>query len=435
MTLSRPLSAAASPLGILAGNGRLPGEIARAAAVSGRPITILTIGGDAASDLSVFSPIPVGFGQVGKIIGTFRSAGCREIVIVGGVNRPDLARLKPDLGLVTNLSALVRLIWSGGDDGLLRAVVRLFEAKGFTVVSPGSVAPSLLVASGPAGTITPSPADAADMLLGSSVVRALGRFDVGQAVVVSGGEIEAIEAAEGTDRMMARVTAHRLTSRTRGGVLVKRPKPGQEMRVDMPTIGPDTVTRAAAAQLSGIAVLAGETLIAERTKTIAAAADHGLFLYGFTEQTRPPVPQRQPRQMPAVGAADVHVLAGRHPGRIALSDAALGAAALASLAQLARDGSTVVSRGYVLGLEPRGGEVALFARVTRLKPWGEGRWRTRSGTAVLGSDLLPTHEMIAAASHLQAIAMSHPRADLLATDVLTAARAAGLTLLTVRSIR
>jgi DUF1009 family protein len=122
------------------------------------------------------------------------------------------------------------------------------------------------------------------------VVSALGRFDVGQAAVVVKGHVLAVEAAEGTDAMLARCAELREAGRTgqggRAGVLVKAPKPGQEERVDLPTIGPETVGKAAAAGLAGIAVAAGQVLMAERAATIAAANQHGLFLVGkaLTEQ-------------------------------------------------------------------------------------------------------------------------------------------------------
>jgi DUF1009 family protein len=115
-------------------------------------------------------------------------------------------------------------------------------------------------------------------------VQALGALDVGQTAVVANGYVVAVEAAEGTDAMLERCAELRRTGRTRGrgltGVLVKAPKPGQEERVDLPTIGPETVRRAAAARLAGVAVAAGQVLMVEHAATIEAADRHGLFLLG-----------------------------------------------------------------------------------------------------------------------------------------------------------
>jgi DUF1009 family protein len=147
-----------------------------------------------------------------------------------------------------------------------------------------------LAGEGVLGDKAPSSEDAADIETAFRVVSALGRLDVGQAAVVVRGHVLAVEAAEGTDSMLARCAELRelgKTRRGRAGVMVKAPKPGQEERVDLPTIGPDTVAKADNAGLAGIAVAAGQVLMAERAATIEAANRHGLFLVGerVTEQT------------------------------------------------------------------------------------------------------------------------------------------------------
>ena len=153
------------------------------------------------------------------------------------------------------------------------------------------MAPELLAGEGTLGAKSPSPEDRADIETGFRVVAALGRLDVGQAAVVVKGRVLAVEAAEGTDAMIARCAELRkgASARRRGlaGVLVKAPKPGQEERVDLPTIGPDTVESAARARLAGIAVAAGRVLIADRAATFAAADRHGLFLFGQKLVPRP----------------------------------------------------------------------------------------------------------------------------------------------------
>ena len=423
----------ARPIGILAGNGSLPVEIARAIAARGGRVAIVAINSDVDPDLARFDLTHAGLGQIGRILAAFRAADCRELVIVGGVSRPDLARLTPDFGIIANLPDVLRVLTSGGDDGVLRAVVRFFEAKGFTVVSPADVAPDLVVGAGALTAVAPTLAQTQDILLGSRVVKALGVYDVGQAVIVSGGELIAIEAAEGTDAMLQRVASLRQHDGHAGaprGVLVKRPKPGQEMRVDLPAIGPATVTRSAAAGLAGVAVLAGQTLAAQRGDLLARARLAGLFIYGFTEgdALRPPVAgpwnNAQPR---ATGA--------RRLGKTQLSDARLGAAALGALGELARNGAAVVHRGHVLALNPGGDVDGLIQRAARLKQWGEGRRLRGLGVLVLGEGMKPDLDIIAAAGAARLAGVASMGQELagyevggqgFADTITRAARAAGV---------
>jgi DUF1009 family protein len=269
---------AQGPLAILAGGGSLPLSVAEAATASGRAVHIIGIAGEADQTIERFPHAWVKWGEVGKLFATLEERGCRDLVIVGGVTRPDLANVKFDLGAIRNLPRLLRL-GLGGDDNVLSALVRFFEDKGYRVQSASEVAPDLLAGDGRLGTKEPSAEDRADIETGFRVVEALGRLDVGQAAVVVKGHVLAVEAAEGTDAMLARCAGLR-RGRERAGVLVKAPKPGQEERVDLPTIGPDTVHKAADAGLAGIAVAASRVLMADRAATVAAADEHGLFLFG-----------------------------------------------------------------------------------------------------------------------------------------------------------
>lgn len=412
------------PIGILAGDGSLPGEIARAITAGGGSVQIVAINSEVDPGLSAFPIVHLGLGKIGAILQTFREAGVCELVIVGGVARPDLAKLRPDWGLVANLPEVVRLVFSGGDDGVLRIVVRFFEAKGFTVVSPADLVPSLTVGAGSLTAATPTPADIVDILLGSSVVKALGSYDIGQAVIVSNGELLAIEAAEGTDRMLARVaqSKHASMGVKPCGVLVKRPKPGQEMRIDLPAIGPATVTRVSQAGLAGIAVLAGQALAAERPQLLTNARAASVFVYGFTEGDEPP------RKRADAGWKDarIEVLGAIRPASSPLADIRLGAAALATLGTLSRGGACVVSRGHILGLEPSSEIGDLFQRTTRLQQWGIARLRRRASVAVLAEGVPISMAMIAAANdvHLSGIAICGSQT--LPAGVIRAADASGL---------
>lgn len=270
-------------LGIIAGRGPLPCAVAASAAARGVPLHIVGIRGEARDEIERFPHTWVKWGEIGKMFRALDDNGCGDIVIIGGVNRPDFSNVRLDLGAIKTLPFILSL-GKGGDDHVLSRVVRFFEEKGYRVHGAGDVAPELLAGTGVLGAKAPSAEDEADIELALSVVGALGRLDVGQAAVVAKGYVLAVEAAEGTDAMLARCAELRAAGRTgkhgRAGVLVKVPKPGQEERVDLPTIGPDTVAYAAAARLAGIAVASGLVLMAEPAATIAAADRHGLFLLG-----------------------------------------------------------------------------------------------------------------------------------------------------------
>ncbi len=270
-------------LGIIAGGGALPCIVADAAAARGLPLHIIGMSGEASHAIERYPHTWVKWGEVGKLFAALDKHGCRDLVIIGTVTRPDAANVRLDLGAIKNLPFLVSL-GMGGDDHVLSSVVRFLEGKGYRVHGADDVAPELLAGEGVLGRRAPSAEERGDIALGFEVVRALGALDVGQAAVVAKGYVLAVEAAEGTDAMLDRCAELRRSGRARGrglvGVLVKAPKPGQEERVDLPTIGPETVSRAAAASLAGIALAAGQVLMVERDAVIEAADRHGLFLFG-----------------------------------------------------------------------------------------------------------------------------------------------------------
>jgi len=279
----RDIGKIAGPLGIIAGGGPLPCVLAESAKSRGLALHIVGIRGEACEEIERYPHTWMKWGEIGKLFAALDGGGCRDLVIIGAVTRPDLANVKFDLGAIRNLPFLVSL-GMGGDDHVLSSIVRFLESKGYRVHGAGDVAPELLAEKGQLSDRAPSAADQVDIAMAFRVVQALGRLDVGQAAVVVKGHVLAVEAAEGTDGMLVRCAELRESGRTRrrsrAGVLVKAPKPGQEERVDLPTIGPETVRKAAAAGLAGIAVAAGQVLMAERAATIEAANQHGLFLVG-----------------------------------------------------------------------------------------------------------------------------------------------------------
>jgi DUF1009 family protein len=266
-------------LGILAGGGRLPGQVAAAAFAAGRPVFLVGLEGFA--DPAILAPWPHQFIRilaVGQILAALRAHGCQDLVLIGPVRRPSLLDLRPDAEGARMLARIGRAAFAG-DDGLLAAVVKILGEEGFRVVGAHEI---LSEALGPAGLLSQAAPDAvamADIRRGIAVVRALGAVDVGQACVVQQGVVLAVEAAEGTDAMLSRCAAAARPGR--GGVLVKLVKPGQDRRADLPTVGPETIRAATEAGLRGVAFEAGGTILAEREAAIAAADSAGVFLLGL----------------------------------------------------------------------------------------------------------------------------------------------------------
>ncbi len=198
--------------------------------------------------------------------------------MVGPVGRPTLLHLRPDAEGARMLARLGRAVFKG-DDGLLAAVIRVFEEEGFHVLGAHEVLREILAPAGVLTRIAPDAQAMADIARGVNVATALGAVDVGQGCVVQQGLVLAVEAIEGTDAMIDRSAALRHDGV--GGVLVKLSKPNQDRRADLPTIGPQTVRNAARAGLRGLAFEAGSTILAEREALIAEADAAGLFLLGF----------------------------------------------------------------------------------------------------------------------------------------------------------
>lgn len=268
----------APKLGIIAGSGDLPLRLIEAARAAGRDFYVLAIKNQA--DFVLADDVPhdwVRLGAAGKGLDLLRAAGVREVVFAGGIKRPSLGALMPDARMARFLAKLASK--SLGDDGVLRVAVTEFEAEGFRVIGADDLRSELVMTQGLLGRIAPDDVAWSDIRLGIRMARAIGALDIGQAVVVQQGIVLGVEGAEGTDQLIAR--CGRLQKEGPAAVLVKAKKPGQERRVDLPTIGPETVAAAAAAGLRGIAVEADQALILDRAAVVAEADRLGLFLIGF----------------------------------------------------------------------------------------------------------------------------------------------------------
>jgi DUF1009 family protein len=204
-------------------------------------------------------------------------------MFIGSLIRPAVHQIRFDFATLRMLPRIIAA-WRGGDNHLLSGVTRIFEHYGFRFVGAHEVAGEILIQQGLLANYRPSADDQSDIEFGLEVLRTIGGFDIGQAVVVAGKRVLAIEAAEGTDAMLERVAVLRQQGRIRlpdrTGVLVKAPKPQQDRRFDLPSIGPQTIEGVRKAGLAGLAVVAGGTIVADGALVTEAGDRDKLFIVG-----------------------------------------------------------------------------------------------------------------------------------------------------------
>jgi len=271
-------------LGILAGGGVLPARLIEACRVQGRECFIVAFKDQ--TDPQAIADAPhewVRLGAAGKALELLKENNVEELVMAGPIKRPSLAAIRPDawaLKLLTKAG-----VSSLGDDGLLSVIVNELENEGLKVIGVDDILSNFLAEAKVYGKIEPDKTALTDIERGFHVAWILGQADVGQAVVVQQGLVLAVEAIEGTEKMVSRIPD--VAREGPGGVLVKAKKPKQEKRADLPTVGPETVKQAAKAGLSGIAVEAGGALVVDPVETTTQADRLGLFLVGYAKGSHP----------------------------------------------------------------------------------------------------------------------------------------------------
>jgi len=264
-------------VGIIAGGGSLPGQLIDALREQERDCFVLAIKNSADPERMPKDAVWLALGDAGSAFRLLHEQGVGEVVMAGPVRRPTLKDLRPDWRTAKFFARIgVKAL---GDDGLLRAVIGEFESEGFKVIGADAILGEILAPLGGWGVHHPDDQAAADIKRGIEVAQGLGRLDVGQSVVVQQGIVLGVEAVEGTDALLARVAG--LKREGAGGVLVKLCKPQQDRRVDLPTIGCDTIKMAKQAGLRGIAVEAGATLVINLDAVVKRADRDGLFMMGI----------------------------------------------------------------------------------------------------------------------------------------------------------
>ena len=273
-----------SPIGLIAAGGVMPFAVADSLVARGlNPVLFALKGACDPVRVERFRHHWISVGQVGRAVKLFRSENCRDLVFIGTLVRPALSEIRLDWGTLR----VIGRVWAafrGGDDHLLSGIGRILEQDGFRMVGIRDVAPDLLMPEGCITRAAPDQSAADDIARGRDVLRALSPFDIGQAAIVIDGHVVGVEDIEGTDGLLARVAHLRAEGRIRAkaarGVLVKAPKSTQDLRFDLPTIGPRTIEGAGKARLAGVAIVAGNTIVVEPQTMIEAADAAGLFVTG-----------------------------------------------------------------------------------------------------------------------------------------------------------
>ena len=280
--MTPPPSFAIPGLAIVAGRGALPRLIAEDCARSGRPYRVVAFPGVDLPWAAGHPVLPALFEKPGRLFAELRAAGIAAMTFAGGMARPELKPLRFDLTMLRHAPRILSAL-RGGDDGTLRAVAAVVEGEGFELIPAQAILTGLVARPGVMTRVQPSEADRTDAARAAAIVTAIGAVDVGQAAVVAQGICLGVESIQGTDALLAFAGAgrgFRPDPAGAKGVLWKAPKPGQDWRMDLPAIGPDTLRGAAAAGLAGVAVQAGGVLILGLEETVAAAEEAGLFLWG-----------------------------------------------------------------------------------------------------------------------------------------------------------
>ncbi len=274
----------ATKLALIAGGGQLPVEVAAYAARTNRPYTVVRIEGLSDEALNAHPGHTLGLGDFAKLFEILATEQCKAVTMCGYVQRPDFNTFDQGAANTQALSS-IQQAGRGGDDSLLRQVAKVIATQGYHIEGAHEANPDLLIAGGLQAGPDPSPEAMEDAQEALRIASAIGGLDIGQAVVVAGRVTLAVEAQEGTQNLLRRIPT--LPANVRGslvqrkGVLAKLPKPIQDLRLDMPTIGLATVEDASTAGLSGIVGRKDHLLIVDKPAVFAKAAELGLFIYGL----------------------------------------------------------------------------------------------------------------------------------------------------------
>ena len=281
----------ADRLAIIAGNGAMPGEIRDGMLADGNDPLVIGIRGEVDAALAPDCEAVLGFGQLGSLFDLLQQHQIRHVLFAGGiVRRPDFRAMKLDLVTLKELPSLLKIVL-GGDDSVLGKIATFMARRDIEVVGTTQVAPGMLagegVIAGPAlrGRM---PRDlAASAALAWKAAKLCGELDAGQGAIVEDGRVVALEGAEGTDQMVERLGVLRQAGRLNPGpkwsILAKTAKPRQDMRADLPSIGPQTIETASGQGINVIVVEAGRSVVLQRERLETLAKQYKIRVIGLAD--------------------------------------------------------------------------------------------------------------------------------------------------------
>lgn len=265
-------------LAIIAGNGSIPFYLIEECKKIGREYCLIIIEGHGKELSEKYDPdYIVSLSKMGRAVKYVKNIGIKHILMVGGVKRPSLKNIIPDLWTAKFLTTISSKV--SGDNSVLSKLTKALEKEGFIIVAPEEVLPNLICPKGTLGKVKPNQQNNEDISTGYRIAKIIGANDIGQSIIIENGLVIAVEAAEGTDRMIKRSLS--LKKEKKAGVLIKVIKPMQDKRIDRPVIGIDTIKAAKKAGLDGIALESNEILILNYSDVILYADEEGLFVEGI----------------------------------------------------------------------------------------------------------------------------------------------------------
>jgi len=265
-------------LAIIAGNGNIPFYLLEECERQGKDYCLIIIEGHGQELANKYKvDFTVSLSKMGKAIKFVKDLEIRDILMVGGINRPSIKNIIPDLWTAKFLAKISTNI--SGDNSILSNLTKSLENEGFKILAPENIIPSLLCPTGILGNHKPNTENKKDILDGFKIAKTLGSNDIGQSLVIENGLVLAVEAAEGTDSMIIRAAS--LKKEEKGGVLIKIIKPQQDKRIDRPVIGINTLKAIKDAGFEGVAIESNEILIINFNEVISYANDEGLFIEGI----------------------------------------------------------------------------------------------------------------------------------------------------------
>ncbi len=267
-------------IGLIAGRGDLPALLIQAARDQGRNMFVLAVKGDTSPE--PLDEIPhqwIEMADIALTLDIFREQKVSHILMAGGLSRPPLKAFKPS-ALTTRLLGRIGKAFFGGDDTLFKAIVQIFEEEGFTILGADTLLTDLLTPAGMLTRVKPSKEAQEDIERGIPLIKKIGELDIGQALILRNGQVLGVEALEGTDELIRRCNMLSQND-TYKGTLIKARKPGQENRVDLPSVGPETISNLHEAGFAGLALEAQGSLMIRKEETIRLANELGLFILGF----------------------------------------------------------------------------------------------------------------------------------------------------------